>query len=331
VCPICQSNEELVSLPCCKECADFISRRVQVHDGFDSKELGVPFSFESCNDRGSFLFNWAALVIFIRIALLFLLSIMQFDMIILVLDIYGVFSVIDIIIYRMRFFSILNIDVLRKFPIGKSMIPVVYKLIINIVKMCTALVIISELAVDSHKIFISYWNHIVLIIMLIEIVELYCVGKHQIAIQIMGSLIISIGSYISYFLGEEINKFVYIIIISPSLGISLYMTSSIALSLLGRVAPDEIINEIREISHNHHPLIQCVEKAITFQLGYRYLTEVHIVLPGHIPVELSHWIGESLQLKLETMDRIERAWVHVDYECIHDHEHLLCLRINSEI
>ena len=31
----------------------------------------------------------------------------------------------------------------------------------------------------------------------------------------------------------------------------------------------------------------------------------------------AHDIGEALQLKLENLDRVDRAFVHLDYECIH--------------
>ena len=36
-----------------------------------------------------------------------------------------------------------------------------------------------------------------------------------------------------------------------------------------------------------------------------------------MPLEESHDIGESLQRKIENLDSVERAFVHLDYECAH--------------
>lgn len=56
---------------------------------------------------------------------------------------------------------------------------------------------------------------------------------------------------------------------------------------------------------------------IYLMLSYRFM-QVHIVLPRHMSLDEAHDIGESLQLNIENMDGVERAFVHLDYECIHD-------------
>ena len=40
-----------------------------------------------------------------------------------------------------------------------------------------------------------------------------------------------------------------------------------------------------------------------------------------MPLRLTHDIGESLQLKLETLPEVERAFVHIDWEWAHAPEH----------
>lgn len=45
--------------------------------------------------------------------------------------------------------------------------------------------------------------------------------------------------------------------------------------------------------------------------------EVDIVLPPEMPLRDSHDIAESLQIKLESIPSVERAFVHADYETSH--------------
>ncbi|CAA7040586.1 unnamed protein product [Microthlaspi erraticum] len=60
-------------------------------------------------------------------------------------------------------------------------------------------------------------------------------------------------------------------------------------------------------------------RAYTF--GSHYFVEVDIVLRADMPLQVAHDIGESLQEKLELLDEIERAFVHLDYEYTHKPEH----------
>lgn len=101
--------------------------------------------------------------------------------------------------------------------------------------------------------------------------------------------------------------------------------------LLGKSAPPDIIRSITYVAAHHHPLILSVEQVIAFQASPLYLTELHIVVPGNLPLELAHWIGESLQLKVERMPYIERAWVHVDCESHNENEHVLFMRASGKL
>ena len=101
--------------------------------------------------------------------------------------------------------------------------------------------------------------------------------------------------------------------------------------MMGESAPPEIIRALTYIAAHHHPLIMNVEQVIAFQIGPMYLTELHIVVPGNLPLEVAHWIGESLQLRVERMPDIERAWVHVDCEQHNQNEHLLFMRASGKL
>ena len=49
--------------------------------------------------------------------------------------------------------------------------------------------------------------------------------------------------------------------------------------------------------------------------------ECHIVLPEEMSLRVAHDIGESLEIKIESMEDVERAFVHLDYEWEHAPEH----------
>jgi hypothetical protein len=48
-----------------------------------------------------------------------------------------------------------------------------------------------------------------------------------------------------------------------------------------------------------------------------YVVEVDVVMPGDTLLWKAHDIAQLLQDKLETLPRVERAYVHVDHETTH--------------
>ncbi|KAL8524320.1 hypothetical protein ACS0TY_014050 [Phlomoides rotata] len=58
---------------------------------------------------------------------------------------------------------------------------------------------------------------------------------------------------------------------------------------------------------------------------------VDIELPEDFPLIEAHAIGESLQIKIEQLPEVERAFVHLDYECDHKPEHTILSKLpNSD-
>ncbi|KAL2317349.1 hypothetical protein Fmac_031225 [Flemingia macrophylla] len=53
----------------------------------------------------------------------------------------------------------------------------------------------------------------------------------------------------------------------------------------------------------------------------RAYADVYIELPEDVPLKEAHAIGESLQVKLEKLAEVERAFVHLDFEYEHKTEH----------
>lgn len=132
-------------------------------------------------------------------------------------------------------------------------------------------------------------------------------------------------------------------------------------TLTGRAASPEVHQALTFVARNHHPDILAIDTVRAYHLGYNYTCEVDIVLPPDMPLNVAHDIGEALQTKLEglelvstapsslnashslrrcivlprhcfsmrtvpwgptlTMRKVERAFVHLDYETSHKPEH----------
>jgi len=90
--------------------------------------------------------------------------------------------------------------------------------------------------------------------------------------------------------------------------------------LVGSTAPPQLLNKLTFIALRHHPELK-VDTCRAFHVGSNFFVEVDIVLPPDMRLIDTHDIGESLQIKLERLPEVERAFVHVDYEFRHKPEH----------
>lgn len=97
------------------------------------------------------------------------------------------------------------------------------------------------------------------------------------------------------------------------------------INLIGHRADRRFISKITYIAKEHNEKILQVDTVQAYTFGINYLVEVHIVLSPEMKLQESHDIGESLQLKLESLKEVERAFVHCDFEYIHnpEMEHIL--------
>lgn len=69
-----------------------------------------------------------------------------------------------------------------------------------------------------------------------------------------------------------------------------------------------------------HPGVIQVDTCRAYYAGNNLFVEVDIVLPPHMELRESHDISEELQIKLESLPGVERAFVHADYETSHKPE-----------
>ncbi|RKP34621.1 cation efflux family-domain-containing protein [Dimargaris cristalligena] len=91
--------------------------------------------------------------------------------------------------------------------------------------------------------------------------------------------------------------------------------------IVGKTADPAFLQKITYIALTHDPRIMEIDTCRAYHLGHNLYVEVDIVMPPETPLHVSHDIGESLQFKLEKLDNVERAFVHVDYESEHHPEH----------
>ena len=88
-------------------------------------------------------------------------------------------------------------------------------------------------------------------------------------------------------------------------------------SLTGLTANPKLLTKLLQICCNFDSRIQFIDTLRAYHFGNNLIVEAHIVLPPETTLQEVHDIGEPLQQKLETFSFVERAFVHVDYECEH--------------
>ncbi|VDK51557.1 unnamed protein product [Anisakis simplex] len=84
--------------------------------------------------------------------------------------------------------------------------------------------------------------------------------------------------------------------------------------LVGKTASGEFINRIIKIAISHNDEIRFIDTIIVYHLGANFLVELHVVMDPEMKLRQTHDISETLQVKLERLPYVERAFVHCDYE-----------------
>lgn len=67
----------------------------------------------------------------------------------------------------------------------------------------------------------------------------------------------------------------------------------------------------------HAPEVKQIDTVRAYYCGPRLIVEVDIVMDKDDRVEVAHDTAEALQIKLEKLPTVERAYVHIDYETSH--------------
>ncbi len=91
--------------------------------------------------------------------------------------------------------------------------------------------------------------------------------------------------------------------------------------LIGIAAPPSFIQLITYISISHSDEIKAIDTVYAYHSGPRLIVEVDIVVDENMTVKVSHNLAEELQMKIEGLADVERAYVHIDFETSHFPEH----------
>ncbi|KAG1681364.1 hypothetical protein FOA52_007412 [Chlamydomonas sp. UWO 241] len=90
--------------------------------------------------------------------------------------------------------------------------------------------------------------------------------------------------------------------------------------IVGRAAPASFIEQLTEIGEAHDDcvLVDCIR---AYHVGAKYMVEMEIVMPVTATLKQVHDVALALQHKIEALEPVERAFVHVDYTLRDQPEH----------
>ncbi|KAK3267213.1 hypothetical protein CYMTET_24220 [Cymbomonas tetramitiformis] len=91
--------------------------------------------------------------------------------------------------------------------------------------------------------------------------------------------------------------------------------------IVGKGANFDFLRQLTYLASTHDHRIQQVDTVRAYHFGLRYIVELDIVLAPDMPLQEAHDIGESLQIKIEVLEEVERSFVHLDFEVDHAPEH----------
>lgn len=91
--------------------------------------------------------------------------------------------------------------------------------------------------------------------------------------------------------------------------------------LIGVAAEPQFLQLITYVAATHSPDIKQIDTVRAYHSGPRYIVEIDVVMDRNERLEVAHDVAEDLQMKIEKLPEVERAFVHIDYETSHKPEH----------
>lgn len=125
------------------------------------------------------------------------------------------------------------------------------------------------------------------------------------------------GSKLKWFI-DPIGAIVLSLLISV---IWLRTAFSEFLLLVGVTGPVDMHQLLTYTCLTHSPAIIAIDTVRCYHSGPRMIAEVDVVMDPDMSLRETHDVAEELQIKIESLPDIERAYVHVDYETTHKPEH----------
>ena len=91
--------------------------------------------------------------------------------------------------------------------------------------------------------------------------------------------------------------------------------------LVGKAASVDMQQLITYVCVTHSEAVRQIDTVRVYHSGPRLIAEVDVVMDPEATLQATHDVAEELQMKLESLPDVERAYVHVDYETTHKPEH----------
>ena len=91
--------------------------------------------------------------------------------------------------------------------------------------------------------------------------------------------------------------------------------------LTGETADPDFLKRLTYIAWNHHADVKEVDTVRAYHMGENFFVEIDLVFEASMPHKMVHDICEDLQIKLEKISEVERAYIHPDWESEHAPEH----------
>ncbi|CAF4158299.1 unnamed protein product, partial [Adineta steineri] len=86
-------------------------------------------------------------------------------------------------------------------------------------------------------------------------------------------------------------------------------------NLTGICAETKVLQRLTHVIYNYRSdVVTKIDSVQVAHYGTNYFIEVDVGLPGSMPLAEAHDIAVDLQNQLESIDKIERAYVHLDFE-----------------
>ncbi|KAJ3099559.1 hypothetical protein HDU97_002960 [Phlyctochytrium planicorne] len=131
-----------------------------------------------------------------------------------------------------------------------------------------------------------------------------------------GIILSVLGSYVAWWIDPSGAILIALLILRSWSGTAIEHIQM----LVGKSADPAFLSKVTYIAMNHPDVMQ-VDTVRAYHSGEGFFVEVDIVLPPEMPLYRAHDIGEALQIKIEELGNVERAFVHLDYETTHKPEH----------
>jgi len=88
--------------------------------------------------------------------------------------------------------------------------------------------------------------------------------------------------------------------------------------IVGKRADPDFLQKVYSIVEGHDTRMQ-MDQLNAYHFGPKYLVELEVVMPESTTLRDSHDCGILLQHKIETLEEVERCFVHIDYQMrLHD-------------